>query len=99
MAISGPMAWFGKTAILAMYIRLFGAIHWMRTASYVLIVLVGLLNASNIVMAVIYCHPRKGEGWDQTPYARCFSTRDMALATGVLGAVGDLAIFALPFPV
>lgn len=91
--------WASKAAILALYIRIFDSVRWLRIAAYGLIVFTGLFYLSNVVIAAVYCLPRNGAPWDQTAFARCGSPVVSAIVIGVFGVVADIAIFALPFPV
>jgi hypothetical protein len=97
--IGGPALWSAKAAILALYIRVFDSIRWMRISSYALIVFTGLFYMSNVVIAAAYCLPRNGAPWDQTAFARCGSPVKSAIVIGIFGVVADLIIFILPFPV
>lgn len=99
--IIGPTLWASKAAILALYIRLFGPIRWLRLTSYGLILFTFLFYWSNVAIASVYCIPRNGAPWDATAFKRCSSAGPVASAivNGVLGVVADMAIFILPFPV
>ncbi len=91
--------WAVKSAILALYIRLFGTIRWIRLTSYGLIIFMFLFYGSNVVIAATYCLPRNGAPWDTTALARCSSPVASVVVIGAFGVVADLILFALPFPI
>ncbi len=97
--IIGPTMWASKAAILALYIRVFGTVRWLRLTSYGLIVFTFLFYWSNVVIAAVYCLPRNGAPWNDTAFARCSSPVASAIVNGVFGVVADLVLFILPFPV
>ena len=71
----------------------------MRVTCWFLIVILFLFYGSNIVIAAIYCIPRKGEAWDGTAFARCSSQVTSTVVIGVFAVVADLVIFAIPLPI
>ncbi|KAH6641949.1 hypothetical protein C7974DRAFT_301211 [Boeremia exigua] len=97
--IAAPTLWAAKSAILALYIRLFSVVRWLRITSYACIFLMALFYGSNIIIAVVYCIPRKGEAWDGTSFQRCSSSAWSAVMIGVFSLAADLFIFIVPFPV
>lgn len=97
--IIGPTMWASKAAILALYIRIFGTVRWLRLVSYGLIIFMFLFYWSNIVIASIYCIPRNGAPWDVSALGSCSSQGALFIANGVFGVVADLVLFILPFPV
>ncbi|PSN67345.1 hypothetical protein BS50DRAFT_634725 [Corynespora cassiicola Philippines] len=94
-----PTLWAAKSAILALYIRIFGTITWMRRTSYVWIFLMALFYGMNIVIAGVYCVPRKGEPWEGASFQRCTSSAWLNVVVGVFSCVADLVILVLPFPI
>jgi hypothetical protein len=58
-----------------------------------------LFYGSNIVIAVVYCIPRRGESRDGTSFERCSKSAWSAVVIGVFSFLADLVIFLLPFPV
>ncbi|TVY40097.1 hypothetical protein LSUB1_G003673 [Lachnellula subtilissima] len=97
--VAAPTIWAAKSAILALYIRLFGTTKWLRLTCYCWIVLMALFYGSNIVIAVVYCIPRKGEAWDGTSFQRCATSGWSAVMIGCFSASADIVIFLLPFSV
>jgi hypothetical protein len=97
--VIAPAIWAAKSAILALYIRLFGTVRWLKITCYVWIGLMALFYGSNIVVSVVYCIPRKGEAWDGTSFARCGTSAWSAVVIGVFSTVADVVIFVLPFPI
>jgi hypothetical protein len=91
--------WASKAAILALYIRLFGTVRWLRLTSYGLILFTFLFYWSNVAIAATFCLPRNGAPWDATALARCGSPVASVVVNGVFGVVADLVLFVLPFPV
>jgi hypothetical protein len=97
--VVAPAIWAAKAAILALYVRLFGSVRWLKITCYVWIGLMALFYSSNIAISVAYCIPRKGEAWDGTSFARCSTSAWSAVVIGVFSTVADVVIFVLPFPV
>ena len=97
--IIGPTLWASKAAILALYIRIFSPVRWLRLTSYGLILFTFLFYWSNVAVASIFCLPRNGAPWDATAFKRCSSPVASVIVNGVFGVAADLAIFILPFPV
>ncbi|KAJ4368975.1 hypothetical protein N0V83_006057 [Neocucurbitaria cava] len=62
--------WAVKACILALFIRLFDSIRWMRITAYALIVALGLFYLAAIAVWAAYCTPRGGEDWGATALAR-----------------------------
>lgn len=100
--ILGNLAmWAVKACILALFIRIFDSIRWIRITSYTLIVAVGLFYLAAIAMWSAYCTPRPGENWGASALERASSQgiSGLVVAIGVVGLVVDCIIFALPFPI
>lgn len=93
--------WAVKACILALFVRLFDSIRWMRITAYALIVALGLFYLAAIAVWAAYCTPRGGEDWGATALARA-STQGitgLVVAIGAVGLLVDCVMFALPFPV
>jgi len=97
--IIAPTLWAAKAAILALYIRVFGSVSWLRWTAYFWIVFMALFYGMNIVAAGVYCIPRKGEAWGGSSFARCSSSAWLHVVVGVFSCVADLFILILPFPI
>lgn len=93
------MMWATKSAIASLYIRVFSAKLWIRFTSYGLLIFMLLFYMSNVVIAAVYCLPRKGAPWDGTAFARCSSPVTSVIVIGTFGVVADLILFFLPFPI
>lgn len=91
--------WAAKSAILALYIRVFGSIAWLRRTAYAWIVFMALFYSMNIVVAGVYCIPRKGETWGGASFARCATNTWPHIVVGVFQCLADLLILILPFPI
>lgn len=97
--IIGPTMWASKAAILALYIRLFGRVRWLRFTCYGLLIFTFLFYWSNIAISSTFCIPENGGPWDATVLERCGRSRAAFVSNGVFGVVADIVLFALPFPV
>ncbi|KAL8872301.1 MAG: hypothetical protein Q9174_002049 [Haloplaca sp. 1 TL-2023] len=95
----GPLIWTAKTTVLALYIRVFGSIRWLRITSLSLIVFMFLFYWLNLITSAAYCTPRTGEQWDPQTYARCQTPVALTVVVGVLDVVTDVAMYILPFPI
>ena len=93
--------WAVKACILALFIRLFDSIRWMRITAYTLIVAVGLFYLAAIAVWAVYCTPRAGEDWGATALTRASSqgVTGLVVAIGVVGLAVDCVMFVLPFPI
>ncbi|KAL8778242.1 MAG: hypothetical protein Q9194_002114 [Teloschistes cf. exilis] len=94
----GPTIWAAKAAILALYIRVFGPVRWLRITSYGLIIFMFLFYWSNVAIAGAYCIPRNGSPWNATTFAKCAEPA-LDIVVGILDVATDLVLYFLPFPV
>jgi hypothetical protein len=99
MFVIAPTLWASKAAILALYIRIFGSVTWLRRTSWIGIVCMALFYSLNIVAAGVYCLPRRGELWGPGVFARCAESTWLHVVVGVFSCIADLVILILPFPV
>ena len=97
--VVAPTLWASKAAILALYIRIFGTVTWLRRTCWVWIILMALFYGLNIVAAGAYCVPRTGEVWGGTSFARCSSSAWLYVVVGAFSVLADLVILLLPFPI
>jgi hypothetical protein len=89
-----------KASILALYLRLFGTLQWVRFTCYGLLSFTLLTYVSYDIVALVFCVPSGvGEAWDLNLLAKCAKTASGAIAVGVCSLLADIAIFLLPFPV
>jgi hypothetical protein len=92
--------WAAKSAVLALYIRVFGSVAWLRRTAYTWIAIMDLVYNINIIVGVVYRVPRQGEVWgSRRSFRRCSSTRWPFILVGVFSCLADLLIFLLPFPI
>ncbi|KAF2177796.1 hypothetical protein K469DRAFT_696348 [Zopfia rhizophila CBS 207.26] len=61
--IVGPAFWASKTAVLALYLRLFSVENTIRYTSYAAIVVLFFIYWSLVPVAVVACTPRNGKPW------------------------------------
>ncbi|EED23821.1 conserved hypothetical protein [Talaromyces stipitatus ATCC 10500] len=94
-----PTLWATKASVLALYLRNFRIIQWMRVSCWILLVVLFLFYGSNIAIAAVYCIPRNGEAWDSTAFERCASPITSTVVIGVFAVVADLIIFMMPLPI
>ncbi|KAF2873249.1 hypothetical protein BDV95DRAFT_489991 [Massariosphaeria phaeospora] len=94
-----PALWAAKAAILALYIRIFGTITWLRRTAYFWIVFMALFYGMNIAIAGVYCIPRNDEAWEGAAFARCSTSAWLNVVVGVFSCLADLLILILPFPI
>ncbi|KAH9871932.1 hypothetical protein J1614_006190 [Plenodomus biglobosus] len=97
--VIAPTLWAAKSAVLALYIRVFGSVAWLRRTAWIWIVFMALFYGMNIVAAGVYCIPRKGEVWGGASFARCNDSAWLHVVVGVFSAVADLVILTMPFPI
>lgn len=97
--IISPTMWASKAAILALYIRIFGTMTWIRRTSYFWIWFMALFYSMYFVVAGTYCIPRKGEAWGGASFQRCSTSAWIHLVVGVFSCVADIFILVLPFPI
>ncbi|KAI1390592.1 uncharacterized protein F4822DRAFT_426440 [Hypoxylon trugodes] len=97
--IYGPAMWFAKTAILTMYLRLFGVKMWMRWCCYFGIGVLFCAYWSLVPVSVIYNFPHNDEHWDLALMVESQPAQIPFVIMGFVDIVSDLYILALPFPV
>ncbi|KAL8881524.1 MAG: hypothetical protein Q9198_001285 [Flavoplaca austrocitrina] len=91
--IIGPTIWAAKAAILALYIRVFGPVRWLRITLYGLIIFMFLFYWSNVAISAAYCIPRNGSPWNAMTFANCAKPAASVIVIGVLDLATDLVIF------
>jgi hypothetical protein len=97
--IYGPAIWFAKTSILAMYLRLFGVLKWMRWCCWLGIAIIFCAFWSLVPAAAVYAFPWGQEHWDS---AMSQDGRPLVvpfMIVGVISVASDLYILILPLPV
>ncbi|KAH3958459.1 hypothetical protein HBH98_076490 [Parastagonospora nodorum] len=99
MFVIAPTLWASKAAILALYIRIFGSVVWLRRTSWIGIVCMAIFYSLNIVAAGVYCLPKMEEMWGPGVFARCAKSTWIHVVVGVFSCIADLVILVLPFPV
>ncbi|KAF2756328.1 hypothetical protein EJ05DRAFT_487244 [Pseudovirgaria hyperparasitica] len=97
--IIAPTLWAAKSAILALYLRIFGKVKWLRISSYIWIFLMAIIFGLNIVISGVFCVPRSGEAWADVTFKRCSDSAWISLIVGVFAVIADLVILLLPFPI
>ncbi|KAM5462876.1 hypothetical protein MferCBS49748_006268 [Microsporum ferrugineum] len=97
--LTAPAQWATKAAVLALYIRIFNTVRWMRRTCYILIIVMLLVYGINIILAAVYCLPRNGAPWDNTAFTRCAEPVVLQLFIGSFSVLADLILFALPFAI
>lgn len=97
--IIGPTTWASKAAIIALYIRVFGSVRWLRLTCYGLLIFTFLFYWSNVAIATAFCSPKGGAHWDVTALERCGKSVTAIFSNGVFGVAADIVLFVLPFPV
>ncbi|KAL9624830.1 MAG: hypothetical protein Q9160_000876 [Pyrenula sp. 1 TL-2023] len=98
-ALLAPTMWVPRAAIVALYIRIFGSLQWLRLTSYGILVCMFLLFGSNTLVAALYCIPRGGAPWDYDVMVRCGKPISITIVIGTFAVAIDLVLFVLPFPV
>ncbi|KAL8950865.1 MAG: hypothetical protein Q9222_003119 [Ikaeria aurantiellina] len=97
--VVGPALWSSKAAILALYLRLFGTLKWIRYTSYFTLIITFLFYWANTPLAGVYCTPRSQEGWGTEVLRRCAALSVMGPIQGAIGVAADLFILLLPLPI
>jgi hypothetical protein len=85
--------------VLALYIRVFGSVVWLRRTAWTWIVFMALFYGMNIIAAGLYCIPRKGELWGGASFERCNESAWLHVVVGVFSAAADMIILTIPFPI
>jgi hypothetical protein len=91
--------WFAKTAILAVYLRLFSVITWMRWCCWVGIAILFCAYWSLVPVSAVYNFPHGGEHWDLAMSMDSIPAQVPFLVMGVVSVASDLYILILPLPV
>ena len=91
--------WASKAAIIALYLRIFGSVRWLRLTSYGLLVFTFLFYWSNVVIAAAFCIPEKGAPWNATALQKCGRPVTTVVLNGVFGVAADIVLFAMPLPI
>lgn len=97
--IVGPAIWSSKAAILALYIRIFAPLRWLRLASYTVLGLTFLFYWVTIPLTGAFCTPRRHGLWDFNVLSRCATTAVMGPIHGAIGLAADITILILPLPI
>lgn len=92
--------WAVKACILALFIRIFNSVRWLRITSYVLIVFLTCFHLSIIILWIALCIPRGRSHWGVDSLAQATTRRveNVVVLVGVEGFLVDCIIFVLPFP-
>jgi hypothetical protein len=95
----GPAFWASKTAVLALYLRIFSVEKVIRYTSYATIGVLFLIYWSLIPVAAVACTPRNGDPW-LTALPKCSDqTKVYGPIHGASGTAADIFILLLPVPV
>lgn len=97
--VIAPTMMAAKSAILALYIRLFGKFKWLRVVCWTAIGLMVLFYGMIIIFAFVYSIPRAGETWNVAVFRRAEKMVWTLPVMGTFSCAADLLIFVLPFPV
>ncbi|KAF3492349.1 uncharacterized protein GIQ15_01866 [Arthroderma uncinatum] len=97
--LSLPALWATKAAVLALYIRIFDSTRWMRRTCYACIVIMFLFYGANVVLAIVYCLPRRGDPWDAAVLDRCGDPGALSVSIGAFSVFSNIVLFCLPFPI
>lgn len=99
-AVVGPALWAAKSAIVALYIRLFAVERWLKVTSYITIAVLFLVYCSLVPIASVFCTPQHGGPWDTMVLARCSDKlRFEGPLQGAVAIAADVFILCLPLPV
>lgn len=85
--------------MLALYIRLFGILRWLRYTCYAGLAISFLFYWVQIPLAGVYCTPRHGGPWDLAVAERCSTLAVMGPVLGAVGLAADLIILIIPLPI
>lgn len=100
MAImSGPTMWCAKASILALYIRIFGTITWLRRTCWFMILFLALVYTSTIPVYIIYHLPYGDERWDLSLAKKAHHTDILNIITASVNVAADILLIVLPMPV
>ncbi|KAI1823262.1 hypothetical protein F4861DRAFT_540134 [Xylaria intraflava] len=100
ISVLTPLAlWSCKAPILFLYLRVFGLKRWLRIASSITLVLIGLVYISGIVAIPPACTPHTRNLSQQFIETCQERTRATNVYLGSVSVVADVVILVLPMPV
>src|ERR1700712_3762765 len=88
---------FVKLTFLWQYFRFLSIRKW-RNVCIVTMVIVGCWSASQVLVAILICHPIAGF-WNQTLHAKCIPNLPQWYTNAAGNIITDVLIFLLPMPV
>jgi len=97
--IVGPAYWASKSAILALYIRVFSIKRWVKYLSYLAILILFGFHWALIPLASAYCVPRNGHSWVSALEKCGAQVKVIGPMHGGLGVAADIFMLVLPLPV
>ncbi|PSR88505.1 hypothetical protein BD289DRAFT_482107 [Coniella lustricola] len=97
--IYGPAMWLAKTAILTMYLRLFGVKAWMRWCCYGGIIFLACAYWSLVPVSAVYNFPHGDEKWDLATDEKAAPAQSAFMVMGLIGVISDVYILILPWPI
>jgi hypothetical protein len=92
--------WCTKTAVLALYLRVFDTVVWMRRTCWVTIILLAMVYGSTVPIYLRYFVPYGKEKWDVAKAVRASEQTDIPiLVTASFTLASDVFLLVLPMPV
>ncbi|RDL36455.1 Uncharacterized protein BP5553_05807 [Venustampulla echinocandica] len=93
-----PVKFAITSAIIILYVRLFGTLKWVRITSYFLYVFLFLIQVQNIGIALYWYIPRASDGNNiQAALMRTAETGASAIVNAACSTVIDIVLFMIPF--
>ncbi|EHL02732.1 hypothetical protein M7I_1249 [Glarea lozoyensis 74030] len=92
-----PVKFAITSAIIILYVRLFGTLKWVRWTSYFLYAFLFLIQVQNIGIALYWYIPRAGDVNNiQAALMRTAKTASSAIVNAVCSTVVDIILFLIP---
>jgi hypothetical protein len=97
--IIGPASWASKTAVLALYIRVFSIEKWVKYSSYLAILVLFGFYWALIPLASAHCVPRNGKSWVSALEKCGEQVKVIGPIHGGVGVAADIFMLLVPLPV
>jgi hypothetical protein len=92
--------WFTKAAVLALYLRIFDTVVWMRRTCWVTIIVLAIVYGSTVPIYIRYHVAYGKEKWDLAKAVRASAHTDiLTIVTASFTLASDVFLLVLPMPI
>lgn len=98
-AVMGPMMFFAKTSLFLLYYRVFAPKRLLRYIITIGIAFCFAVYFANVAVAVRYCAPHIGQGWNLWVIYSCSRIGFYNIISGAANMALDIFMLGLPIPV